>query len=42
MELIPGVHWMDRTLGCNVYVIAGERLTLIDAGLPGNEIVVEG
>ncbi|MHB1132692.1 MAG: MBL fold metallo-hydrolase [Chloroflexota bacterium] len=36
MELLPDVHLVRGTFGCNVYLLVGERLALVDAGLPGN------
>jgi glyoxylase-like metal-dependent hydrolase (beta-lactamase superfamily II) len=33
MEIIPGIHQIDGVNG-NCYVIVGDRLTLIDTGLP--------
>ena len=34
MEIIPGVHQIPNTRWSRVYLIEGERLTLVDAGLP--------
>jgi glyoxylase-like metal-dependent hydrolase (beta-lactamase superfamily II) len=36
MEIARGVYLVDKAKGCNVYLLAGESLTLIDTGLPGN------
>jgi glyoxylase-like metal-dependent hydrolase (beta-lactamase superfamily II) len=36
MEIARGVYLVDKARGCNVYLLAGESLTLIDTGLPGN------
>jgi glyoxylase-like metal-dependent hydrolase (beta-lactamase superfamily II) len=41
LEIVPGVHLIDYAFGCNVYVILGKRLVLIDAGLPGNSIIID-
>ena len=35
-ELAPGVYWLDRVPGGNVYVLVmGDRFALIDSGMPG-------
>ncbi|AFD00608.1 putative Zn-dependent hydrolase, including glyoxylase [Methanocella conradii HZ254] len=36
-ELVPGVHLVDGSIGCNTYLIVGDGVTLIDTGLKGNE-----
>jgi glyoxylase-like metal-dependent hydrolase (beta-lactamase superfamily II) len=41
MEVIPGIHLVDGSLGCNVYLILDENITLVDAGLPGNSVIIE-
>lgn len=41
MELAPNVHAV-KLLSCTAYLIAEERLTLIDAGLPGSRRPLEG
>lgn len=33
-EVVPGVHRIKRTWGCNVYIIPGESPLMIDAGFP--------
>ena len=40
MELLPNVHAV-KLLSCTGYLIAEERLTLIDAGLPGSRRPLE-
>jgi glyoxylase-like metal-dependent hydrolase (beta-lactamase superfamily II) len=40
MELLPNVHAV-KLLGCTAYLITEERLTLIDAGLPGSRRPLE-
>lgn len=40
MELAPNVHAV-KLLSCTAYLIAEERLTLIDAGLPGSRRPLE-
>jgi glyoxylase-like metal-dependent hydrolase (beta-lactamase superfamily II) len=36
MEVVPGLHWVDRILDTKVYVlIEAERLVVIDAATPG-------
>ena len=39
MEIAPGVHQF-RGLGCRVFALLGETVTLIDAGAPGNRAFV--
>jgi glyoxylase-like metal-dependent hydrolase (beta-lactamase superfamily II) len=36
-ELVPGVHLVDGSIGCNTYLIVDDGVTLIDTGLKGNE-----
>ena len=36
MEVVPGIHRVDGAIGCNVYLLVGDELTLVDTGLPGN------
>lgn len=40
MEIAPGVHQL-RMLGADSFLIAEERLTLIDAGMVGSRIMLE-
>ena len=40
MEILPGLHAV-KLPGCTGYLIAEQRLTLIDAGLPGARIVLD-
>jgi glyoxylase-like metal-dependent hydrolase (beta-lactamase superfamily II) len=40
MELVPNVHAV-KLLSCTAFLIAEERLTLIDAGLPGSRRPLE-
>lgn len=37
IEPVPGVFMLERTWGCNVYIIDGERPVLVDAGFPLDE-----
>ncbi len=38
VELVPGVHMVDGSIGCNTYLIIDNgRITLVDTGLRGNE-----
>lgn len=41
-ELVPGVHSVDNSIGCNTYVIIDNGVTLIDTGLRGNEKNIYG
>ena len=36
MELVPGLHHITEVSGTNVYLLLGEKLTLVDTGMPGN------
>ena len=36
MEILPSVHLIDGVKGSNVYLLADDKLVLIDTGLPGN------
>lgn len=40
MEIAPGVHQV-RMLGGDAFLLAGERLTLIDAGMMGSRLMLE-
>lgn len=40
MEIAPGVHQV-RMLGADAFLIAEERLTLIDAGMVGSRLMLE-
>jgi glyoxylase-like metal-dependent hydrolase (beta-lactamase superfamily II) len=36
MEIVPGLHWVERIWDTKVYVLAdGDRVVLIDAAMPG-------
>ena len=37
MEILPSVHLIDDVKGSNAYLLADDKLVLIDTGLPGNE-----
>ena len=37
MELVPSVHLVPDMRGANVYLLLGEALSLVDAGMPGTE-----
>jgi len=39
MEIAPGIHQLWG-LGCQVFALVGDRVTLIDAGAPGNGRIV--
>ena len=42
MEIAPGIHYIQKARGPNLYLLVDEDLTLIDTGYPGNgHIVVE-
>lgn len=34
IELVEGVYRVQRTLGCNVYILRDERTVMVDAGFP--------
>lgn len=36
MEIVPGIHLIDGSVGCNTYLILDPDLTLVDTGLRGN------
>ncbi len=36
MEITPGIHMIDGSIGCNTYLVLGDGVTLIDTGLRGN------
>ena len=36
MEIAPGVHLVERVRGSNVYLLADDKLVLVDTGMPGN------
>ena len=40
MEIVPGVHQV-RMMGADSFLIAEERLTLIDAGMVGSRLMLE-
>ena len=40
MEIAPGVHQV-RMLGADAFLLAEERLTLIDAGMMGSRLLLE-
>lgn len=40
MEIVPGVHQV-RMLGADSYLLAAERLTLIDAGMVGSRLMLD-
>ena len=37
MEIIPNLHLVPGMRGANVYLLLGDSLTLVDAGIPGSE-----
>jgi glyoxylase-like metal-dependent hydrolase (beta-lactamase superfamily II) len=37
VELVPGVHLVDGSIGCNTYLVIDNGVTLVDTGLRGNE-----
>ena len=37
MEIVPNVHLISGLRGANAYLLTGETLTLVDAGMPGAE-----
>jgi glyoxylase-like metal-dependent hydrolase (beta-lactamase superfamily II) len=42
VELVPGVHLVDGSIGCNAYLIIDNGVTLVDTGLRGNEKRIYG
>lgn len=36
MEIVPNIHMVDGSIGCNTYLIVGDGITLVDTGLRGN------
>jgi glyoxylase-like metal-dependent hydrolase (beta-lactamase superfamily II) len=42
MEIVPNVHLVPGMRGANVYLLVGETLTLVDAGMPGSEAAILG
>jgi glyoxylase-like metal-dependent hydrolase (beta-lactamase superfamily II) len=36
MEVVPGIHMVDGSIGCNTYLVMGDGITLVDTGLRGN------
>jgi glyoxylase-like metal-dependent hydrolase (beta-lactamase superfamily II) len=36
MEIVPNIHMVDGSIGCNTYLIVGDDVTLVDTGLRGN------
>lgn len=36
MEIVPHIHEVDGSIGCNTYLIVGDGVTLVDTGLRGN------
>ena len=42
VELVPGVHLVDSSIGCNTYLIIDNGVTLVDTGLRGNEKRIYG
>mgnify|MGYP006302539793 CR=1 FL=1 len=41
MKISPSLHLIDEAGGCNVYLVEGDDLILIDSGTPGNFEPVE-
>ncbi len=41
MEIVPGIHLIDGSVGCNTYLIVDDDLTLVDTGLRGNVARIE-
>lgn len=41
-ELVPGIHAVDDSIGCNTYIIIDDGITLVDTGLRGNERKIYG
>jgi glyoxylase-like metal-dependent hydrolase (beta-lactamase superfamily II) len=42
VELVPDVHSVDGSIGCNTYLVIDKGVTLIDTGLRGNEKMIYG
>jgi glyoxylase-like metal-dependent hydrolase (beta-lactamase superfamily II) len=42
MEIMPNVHLVSGMRGANAYLLLGETLTLVDAGMPGSEEAILG
>ena len=42
VELVPGIHSVDGSIGCNTYLIIEKSVTLVDTGLRGNEKLIYG
>ena len=36
MEIVPGLHRITEVKMTNVYLVLGERMTLVDTGMPGS------
>ena len=36
MEIVPGIHMVYSSIGCNAYLIVDDGVTLVDTGLRGN------
>jgi glyoxylase-like metal-dependent hydrolase (beta-lactamase superfamily II) len=41
-EIVPGIHSIDDSIGCNTYIIIDDGITLVDTGLRGNERNIYG
>ena len=41
MPIVPGLHAISLRGGASAFLVAEERLTLIDAGLPGSRPAIE-
>jgi glyoxylase-like metal-dependent hydrolase (beta-lactamase superfamily II) len=42
MEIVPNVHLVPGMRGANAYLLLGETVTLVDAGMPGSEEAILG
>lgn len=42
MEIIPNVYLIPGMRGANAYLLLGDTLTLVDAGMPGSEETILG
>jgi glyoxylase-like metal-dependent hydrolase (beta-lactamase superfamily II) len=42
MEIMPNVHLVPEMRGANAYLLMGETVTLVDAGMPGSEEAILG